>query len=407
MILYPFNSFFFTISVISIELVALLLNAKEECLSGYRGILATVTNFIILLSAILNTLIINNKRQPPRYYDDYYNNINRRNQDIIDINSFITVLEIILSFIVFQIHSDNYNVLTLLPSIYIYITFISIIVGSYYNIKDAMYSKYVNIEAYVVLNITFVVICTSIFGIKEYEERGKMPIITNIAILFSSFTLLSCIDIAKTYRVQPNNYRYQEIVVLCASAIINILTIALSYHSFYTNLYNNLTPMYAAVLIWVHMTAFYTLIQCCCYLVKSINFIRKNYIMIICYPYTYMIKSQLDKLKHQQTKIRVDIINIRKNIETNIEDLTNLKKLSVKLENIADKENQKKFKHNKMIIYEKNIREKILCAICWVNNVDHVIVPCGHTICLDCKSKIYNCHLCNGNIEKTIKCYDL
>jgi hypothetical protein len=47
------------------------------------------------------------------------------------------------------------------------------------------------------------------------------------------------------------------------------------------------------------------------------------------------------------------------------------------------------------IIAGKKINE---CPICFDNNVDTCIVPCGHTFCHKCIESARNCYMCNQEI---------
>ena len=51
--------------------------------------------------------------------------------------------------------------------------------------------------------------------------------------------------------------------------------------------------------------------------------------------------------------------------------------------------------------------KKNTCAICLESEVDHCLVPCGHTYCGNCiqKSANNNCMLCRAHIQKKMKLY--
>ena len=46
------------------------------------------------------------------------------------------------------------------------------------------------------------------------------------------------------------------------------------------------------------------------------------------------------------------------------------------------------------------------CAICLSEKITHAIVPCGHTACSSCITKVYRkCHICRGTTNRTIRLY--
>ncbi len=48
-----------------------------------------------------------------------------------------------------------------------------------------------------------------------------------------------------------------------------------------------------------------------------------------------------------------------------------------------------------------------LCPLCFQNQIDHVVLPCGHTFCKVCLDKCKNCGVCRGNINHKHKIYIL
>jgi hypothetical protein len=49
---------------------------------------------------------------------------------------------------------------------------------------------------------------------------------------------------------------------------------------------------------------------------------------------------------------------------------------------------------------------KASCPICYENNVTHVLLPCGHTLCDNCKKKVLSsCYLCRASVNKINKIF--
>ncbi len=51
--------------------------------------------------------------------------------------------------------------------------------------------------------------------------------------------------------------------------------------------------------------------------------------------------------------------------------------------------------------------ESFKCSICLSNNVDHVLVPCGHTFCEQCANHLQHnkCHYCRTMVQKKVKMF--
>ncbi|KAK1360684.1 hypothetical protein POM88_045158 [Heracleum sosnowskyi] len=45
------------------------------------------------------------------------------------------------------------------------------------------------------------------------------------------------------------------------------------------------------------------------------------------------------------------------------------------------------------------------CRVCLTNEVDIVIIPCGHVLCRRCSSAITQCPFCRLQVSKTVKIY--
>jgi hypothetical protein len=54
---------------------------------------------------------------------------------------------------------------------------------------------------------------------------------------------------------------------------------------------------------------------------------------------------------------------------------------------------------------EREPKVNLLCKICFDNEFDTVLVPCGHTICSICLLSIVNCPFCKKSFQSVIKMY--
>jgi hypothetical protein len=61
----------------------------------------------------------------------------------------------------------------------------------------------------------------------------------------------------------------------------------------------------------------------------------------------------------------------------------------------------------KEIVNTEVAKQKLhLCPICFTNEVDICLEPCGHTICSSCSDKVnHSCMVCRKHIEKKIRLY--
>lgn len=99
--------------------------------------------------------------------------------------------------------------------------------------------------------------------------------------------------------------------------------------------------------------------------------------------------------KEKHIKIHEDIINV---LDSNIEYLLKRKKY-IEI-------NLKEFNNFMKMVNETNDLRTHLCSICYENEVNMCLIPCGHTLCENCSLKLsYNCHSCRRNIEDRIKLY--
>lgn len=48
---------------------------------------------------------------------------------------------------------------------------------------------------------------------------------------------------------------------------------------------------------------------------------------------------------------------------------------------------------------------KVICKVCYNNEVGVAFVPCGHAACLDCAAALTRCHICRAPIENFIRIY--
>lgn len=55
--------------------------------------------------------------------------------------------------------------------------------------------------------------------------------------------------------------------------------------------------------------------------------------------------------------------------------------------------------------YSTKDDEAFICDICMANKKDIVLVPCGHTLCKECRPNIEKCHFCNSKINGHLEIY--
>ena len=58
-------------------------------------------------------------------------------------------------------------------------------------------------------------------------------------------------------------------------------------------------------------------------------------------------------------------------------------------------------KNNLETDYRKNNYKDMTCQICFYNNVNRIIIPCGHLICDACIKNKYECFFCRKLIDNT------
>jgi hypothetical protein len=56
-------------------------------------------------------------------------------------------------------------------------------------------------------------------------------------------------------------------------------------------------------------------------------------------------------------------------------------------------------------IVKEEDKQKKMCPVCFDNEVNTALVPCGHTYCSYCINKTNNCYICRGNIRNKIKLF--
>ena len=49
--------------------------------------------------------------------------------------------------------------------------------------------------------------------------------------------------------------------------------------------------------------------------------------------------------------------------------------------------------------------EEKLCKICYANEADTAIAPCGHCACEDCITTIKKCPICRSDVNSTLKIF--
>ncbi len=124
---------------------------------------------------------------------------------------------------------------------------------------------------------------------------------------------------------------------------------------------------------------------------------------------------EIDKIQSLSSKLE-QIYQSFNNIE--ISTRFRLVTLDAYKEKINDSEFQDKHyiyrymlsKHRQNIKSLKDLNllnNKSNCPLCFKNNIDHVILPCGHTFCKICLDKCNLCGVCRGKIEKIQKIFIL
>lgn len=123
--------------------------------------------------------------------------------------------------------------------------------------------------------------------------------------------------------------------------------------------------------------------------------ISENEIMSIYHDYNEKIKNNYDIWVNRHYNPKLELI--KQNIET-LE------------EKICDYKNMFLFVINKFLKNNELNLDKKLCPICFVNEIDTCMNPCGHTICNNCvvssrNNTINKCHICRKIIKEYIKIY--
>lgn len=138
--------------------------------------------------------------------------------------------------------------------------------------------------------------------------------------------------------------------------------------------------------------------------------------------------NKIIKLKHTLNKIEKDNAKILNNLSQinenkNNSDIKNMKNLfsdidgkiasnlaekKIELEKILENIKNNLDVYNSNIVFIQSLYSLLslypVCCICNTNSVNQVLIPCGHTLCLDCNNNIIgrNCPMCRKNIDERI-----
>lgn len=84
------------------------------------------------------------------------------------------------------------------------------------------------------------------------------------------------------------------------------------------------------------------------------------------------------------------------------------KNKKVKEEDEENKENDKNKENINVKVANKNKEEdntKLICKVCYEEEINTALYPCGHTICLSCVFSLNKCHICRSEMEDFFKIY--
>tara|TARA_X000000950_G_C13858708_1_gene637752 strand:+ start:342 stop:1091 length:750 start_codon:yes stop_codon:yes gene_type:complete len=114
-----------------------------------------------------------------------------------------------------------------------------------------------------------------------------------------------------------------------------------------------------------------------------------------------VIKLEKEYINSSDSKENVD--NIINNISLIVDKISNNNKLNEAKNNYFTSRN-KLLSYFELVKYLNKDNMGSTCSLCYINQVDHFMLPCGHTLCSSCKNRLNlnqndNCIYCRKNIE--------
>ena len=115
--------------------------------------------------------------------------------------------------------------------------------------------------------------------------------------------------------------------------------------------------------------------------------------------YDISIQSNV-KTEQMYNLLSQDKIHLLESLDSTINALNSKRIVKEKQLNSITRDLQEA--ESKLNICKHNInayKNKLECSICFDNNIDTVLVPCGHTFCLKCINSSSNCYICKAHIN--------